>query len=55
MLDNRSDKVKAICDKYADIGCRSVCPLGKDCEMKYGEDKADFDERLNRVAAEVEL
>ena len=48
--DNRSEKVKAICDKHADMGCRSVCPLKDACVMKHGEDKADFDERLNRVA-----
>ncbi len=49
MQDNRSDKVKRICKKYINNGCRNLCPLAVACSPKPGDTKAVFDERINEA------
>ena len=54
MIDNRSEKVKDICNKNVDIGCRECCPLAKPCEMKPGDTKEIFDARMNAAAEKLD-
>lgn len=53
MKDNRSEKVKQICESFVnhENGCND-CPLNKPCQSNPGDTKDIFDKRMN-IAAEV--
>lgn len=53
-MDNRSAKVKAICDRYFEHGCRVTCPLADPCRMRFGDTKEIYDVRLNAAAEGME-
>lgn len=55
MKDNRSDKVKSICEFYIDSGCRDNCPLAEPCKAQAGDTKEIFDNRMNSFAEGVKL
>ena len=50
MQDNRSKKVKSICDANINTGCREACPLSKPCTGVAGDTKEAFDIRMNAAA-----
>ena len=54
MTDNRSDKVKRICNEHVNNGCHSVCPLDLECRPKHKDTKKLFDERLNAAAEKLD-
>ncbi len=55
MIDNRSENVINICDRFsnADDGCNS-CPLQMPCRTQVGDTKEKFDVRMNQAAEELE-
>jgi len=55
MKDNRSSKVKAICEQYAPppAHCKG-CPLMKPCDYHPGDDKDIYDQRMNDAAEQLQ-
>jgi hypothetical protein len=50
MNDHRSDKVKAVCGLFINIGCSDTCPLASACKPHAFDTKEVFDARINHAA-----